>query len=143
MDHLYNRLLKSQDGAAALEFALIAPLVIALMLGVFQVSLGMNNYNAMRSAADDMARYSVVKFQDGTRPDEEALTAEAREIAISSPYNLRTSRLDVDVELLDTSRVAGALEAEITMTYTVPSVMAIVGMDDIETSYTRSVFLID
>ncbi len=137
-----KRIASCTGGAAAVEFALVAPLVIGLMLGMFQVSLGMNNYNSLRSAVDDAARYTIVDFQKEDRSDEEALTAKARQIATSSPYNLDSDRLDVSVVMLVDSRVAGALEATITMQYEVPSVARMVGMGDIHIDYSRPVFLI-
>lgn len=141
-DRLLRRLQGNVGGVAAVEFALVAPLVIGLMLGMFQVSIGMHNYNSLRGAVNDAARHTIVKFQDETRPDEAALTATARQIATSSPYNLNPENLEVTVDLLDDSRVAGALEATITMEYEIPSVARLVGMKDIHVEYSRPVFLI-
>lgn len=140
--HIFKRIGGDTGGAAAVEFALVAPMVIGLMLGMFQVSLGMNNYNSLRGAVDDTARYTIVKFQDETRPDDAALTTAARAIATASPYNLESDRLEVTVEVLDDSRIAGALEATITMEYDVPSVARMIGMGDIHIDYSRPVFLV-
>jgi Flp pilus assembly protein TadG len=141
-EHFLARLQGNVRAAAAVEFALVAPIVIGLMLGMFQVSIGMHNYNSLRGAVNDAARYTIIKFQDETRPDEAALTATARQIATSSPYNLNPDKLEVTVDLLDDSRVAGALEATITMEYEISSVAKMVGMDDIQVEYSRPVFLI-
>jgi Flp pilus assembly pilin Flp len=141
---IFRRIGANSSGAAAVEFALVAPMVIGLMLGMFQVSIAMYNYNSLRGAVDDTARYTIVDFQKETRSNEQALNTAARTIATSSPYNLDSDRLDDDpiVELLDDSRVAGALEATITMRYNVPSVARFVGMGDIQIEYSRPVFLI-
>ena len=80
--------------------------------------------------------------RDEERDDEAALEEEARRIATSSPYNLDGDKLDVTVDMLDDSRVAGALEATISMEYDVPSVARMVGMGDIHLQYSRPVFLI-
>lgn len=139
---LFKRIGGNTSGAAAVEFALVAPLVIGLMLGMFQVSIGMHDYNSLRGAVADSARYAIVDFQKETRSDEAALTAAAIEIATSTPYNLNPDQLEVSVDLLDDSRVAGALEATITMEYDVPSFARMVGMGDIHLEYSRPVFLI-
>jgi len=141
-DIVIRRIATATGGAAAVEFALVAPMVIGLMLGMFQVSIGMHNYNSLRGAVDDTARYTIVNFQTEERDDEADLEKEAIAIATSSPYNLDGARLDVTVDLLDDSRVAGALEATITMEYDVPSVARMVGMGDIHLEYSRPVFLI-
>ena len=141
-ENLFRRIAGNVGGAAAVEFALVAPMVIGLMLGMFQVSIGMHNYNSLRGAVDDTARYTIVNFQTEERDDEAALEEEARRIATSSPYNLDGDKLDVTVDMLDDSRVAGALEATISMEYDVPSVARMVGMGDIHLQYSRPVFLI-
>ena len=141
-EHLIKRIGGHNGGVAAVEFALVAPLVIGLMMGMFQVSIGMHNYNSLRGAVDDTARYTIVNFQKEDRDDEQALAEAARAIATSSPYGLNGDQLDVTVDILDDSRVAGALEATITMEYDVPSVARMIGMGDIHIEYSRPVFLI-
>ena len=142
MRKLPDQLRTNRRGSVAVEFALLAPMLITLILGMFQIGIGMQNYNALRGAADEAARNAVIRFQDGTRPTEQTLITQTRTIATSLPYKLGGNRLTVNVDILDTSRVAGALEATITMRYNVPSVLSTMGMNDITINYTRSVFLI-
>ena len=141
---ILKRLIGHAGGVAAVEFALVAPLVIGLMMGMFQVSIAMYNYNSLRGAVDETARYAIVQFQKEERDDEQALDTKARAIATSSAYNLDPAKLGDNpiVVLLDDSRVAGALEATITMEYEVPSVARMIGMGDIHLRYSRPVFLI-
>lgn len=132
------------SGSVAIEFALIAPALIAMLLGIFQVGVGMQNYNAMRSISADVARYAVVCYQkqDTACNDDTEFETWARRRAAASPYNLDRERLTVDVQAVDPSTVAGALEKTITLTYAVPSVMGLVGLQDISLDYTRPVFLV-
>lgn len=58
-------LLRQKQGSVVTEFALLAPTILALMLGVLQIGIGMQNYNAMRSVASDVMRYAVVNYQTG------------------------------------------------------------------------------
>ena len=53
----------NQTASAAVEFALIGPLFLTMFMGVMQVGIGMQNYNALRSISADTARYAVVNYQ--------------------------------------------------------------------------------
>ncbi len=50
-------------GAAATEFALLAPLFIMMIFGIMQVGLWLQNYNAVQSIASDGARYVMIEYQ--------------------------------------------------------------------------------
>ena len=94
MRALASRLLQNASGAVAVEFALIGPLLIAMMLGVFQVGMGMQNYNALRAISADMARYAVVSYQSGNEIDNDAIRFHGRSIATRSPYSLESARFN-------------------------------------------------
>ena len=55
----------SRGGSAAVEFAVVLPLLMLIMFGTLQISLLMVSYNLMISAARDTARALAV----GTLPD--------------------------------------------------------------------------
>ncbi len=44
-------LLKNRDGVSALEFAIISPVLMTLLLGIFQVGIAMNDYLVITNAA--------------------------------------------------------------------------------------------
>lgn len=137
-----KRLCRARAGSVAIEFALIGPAVIAMLLGVMQVGIGMQNYNALRGISGDMARYSMVQYQTGNKLSDGQLTAYARSIATRSPYSLDDTRLTTQILTPATQRVAGATEKTIVLTYEVPTVLAIIGLSDIPISYSRPVFLL-
>ncbi len=140
----FLRLLRRDDrGSAAVEFALIGPALIGMMFGVLQVGIGMQNYNALRGAAGDVARYAVVNYQTANRLTETQLTNYARTVATGSPYGLIADRLTATVIEAPTQRVAGATEMTITYSYAVPTVLAVVGVGDIPISYSRPIFLVE
>ena len=60
---LLRRLARDVSGSTIVEFALLGPLMMAMMLGVLQLGVGMHGYNAMRSASADVARYAAVQYQ--------------------------------------------------------------------------------
>jgi Flp pilus assembly protein TadG len=57
---------RSERGQAAVEFALVAPVLIALLLGIVQAGIAFNHYLAVTDAARAAARRAVVARFDGT-----------------------------------------------------------------------------
>ncbi len=137
-----SRLAKSCEGAAALEFALIAPILLTLMLGVFQVGIGMQNYNALRSVSSDMGRYAVVGYQNSNSLTNSEIENFGRSVAMTAPYGLRTDRLEVHVENVDTPSIVGTTEKTIRLTYSVPSVLSVIGFSEFPITFNRKVYLI-
>jgi len=48
-----HRIIKSEKGASAVEFALILPILIMLVFGIFWFGIAYNNYIAITHAARD------------------------------------------------------------------------------------------
>lgn len=144
---LLARLHRDGNGAVMVEFALIAPAMLAMLFGVFQFGLGMQNYNALRSITSEVARYAVIDAQDAAahsdmtmRDTNEELQDYAREIATVAPYGLQDSRLTVTVTSVPT-RVDGASERTISLQYNVPSMLGMIGINSIPITYSRPVFI--
>lgn len=136
-----RRLRASRSGAAAVEFAIIAPFLLTAMLGVFQVGIGMQNYNALRAVSAEMGRFTVVNYQTGNRVTNQLIRLRARAVASRAPYNLRIERLEVIVTNVPTPRINDTEEKTIELRYRVPSMLAIAGVDDIPLNYTRTIVL--
>jgi Flp pilus assembly protein TadG len=137
-----SALLRRQDGSAVIEFALLGPVFLTMFMGVLQVGIGMQNYNALRGISGDVARRAVVTYQNGTRPNTATLETWAETRAAAAPYGLTAAQFNAAISSAATQRVTGATEYTITLTYTVPSVLGIIGMDDIALTYTRPVFVV-
>jgi Flp pilus assembly protein TadG len=147
LPHFRSKLRRDQDGSVAVEFAIIGPAMLAMLFGVLQFGIGMQNYNALRGISADLARYAVVDAQDAAaqsnmtmRDTNAELEAYAREIAAVPPYGLQASRLTVTVTSVPT-RVEGTSERTIDLTYNVPSMLGMIGIDSIPVRYTRPVFI--
>jgi Flp pilus assembly protein TadG len=54
---ILRRLGPDQDGAAVVEFALVAPLLIALVAGLAELSLALTQFQAMQFGVREAARY--------------------------------------------------------------------------------------
>ncbi|PLK25840.1 TadE/TadG family type IV pilus assembly protein [Novosphingobium sp. TH158] len=141
MKAMLNRLGCDESGSMAIEFALLVPLLITMLLGVFQIGLAMQSYNAMRGATADIARYAVIEYQNDNFRDTNDLTTTARAMATAAPYMLDNTRLTISVSRPLTQRVAGTTELAISVSYTVPSVMKLIGVSDLRLNYSRPVFL--
>lgn len=138
---MIRAVLLDERGSVAVEFALIGPTFIALMLGVLQIGMGMQNYNALRSVGSDVMRYAVVNYQTNNDLNNTQVSDYARSIAARSPYGLDSARLAISVTPVTNSRVAGTIEKTLSMTYSVPTVLTIIGFGEFPIHYSQSIFL--
>jgi Flp pilus assembly protein TadG len=129
------------------EFALIGPAMLAMLFGVLQFGIGMQNYNALRGISADVARYAVIDAQDAAaqsdmtmRDTNTQLEDYAKEIAKVPPYGLQESRLTVTITSVPT-RVEGTSERTIDIRYNVPSMLGMIGINSIPITYSRPVFI--
>ncbi len=140
---LFARLRHDTVGAVVIEFALLGPALIVMLLGVLQVGMGLQSYNAMRSLSADIARYAMVQYQTGNQLSNSQIRAWGRNHGRAAPYLFTSTRLDVIVEDAATQRVTGAKELTITVTYEITSVLEFIGIDGPELDFERPVFLLD
>lgn len=142
MKRFFYRLSSDRSGSVVIEFALIGPTLIAMLFGVLQIGLAMQNYNALRSVSADAARYAVVNYQSLNNLNDSQIEARARSLAVSAPYGLISANLTVDLETAATQRVSGATEKTLSLTYNIPTVLSIIGFGRIPITYNRPIFLI-
>jgi Flp pilus assembly protein TadG len=137
-----SSLRRDSDGSVVVEFAIVGPILITMLMGVLQIGVGMQNYNALRGISADVARYAVVNYQTKNKLTTSQLQAYATGIASAPPYGLVRSRFQATVSTATTQRVTGATEYTVLMTYRVPTVLEIVGIGEIPLSYSRPVFVL-
>jgi Flp pilus assembly protein TadG len=142
MTRLFNRLRRDERGASVIEFALLAPVFIGLMMGVVQVGLYMQNLNAVRSLGTDAARFAAVEYQKNNKISEATLEANIRALATATPYNLTSSRLVVEVDEVTPSPVTGARQFDLTLTYNLPDIVGGISIDNVSLSYERQIFVL-
>lgn len=140
---LLRRLTASERGASAVEFALLAPVFISLMLGVVEVGLYMQNYNAVRSLASDAARFAAIEYQKNNALTEEALKTNIQAMGVASPYYLMDSQLTVTVTEVSPARVNGAREFDLDIDYALPDIIGGTTIDNFTVSYSRPLFVLD
>ena len=60
MTFLMRKLRRNRDGAAAVEFALVIPILISMIWGMFQVSLLYQANAGVQNALGEAARYATI-----------------------------------------------------------------------------------
>lgn len=136
-----RRLAADRRGAAVIEFAFLAPMMIVMMLGVVQVGIGLQNYNALRNLSADMARFAMVQYASGNHLTNEQLKTFTESAGQGAPYLLAKTKLHATITDAATQRVTGAKELSMTVTYQIPSLVDSMGLSGPEISYTRPIFL--
>lgn len=137
-----NALARDRTGGALIEFALLAPVFIGMLIGVVQIGTYMQNYNAVRSVASDAARFAAVEYQKNNNLSTATLQSDIAAMAVTSPYNLNADFLTVDVESVS-SDVNGAKKFDMTINYNVPSFISGIGFEPFTLSYSRPLYVID
>lgn len=139
----FHKLREDSSGSIVVEFALLAPLFLTLLIGVFHAGTYLQNHNAVRSVVSDAARFVTVEYQRGEGPTTPEIRAVILGRAVSVPYNLDTDRLNVEVTKLGTSRVAGATEFDINVEYVLSDWLPFVDLPGTTLRYSRPVFVVE
>lgn len=135
-----HRLVHDTGGGSVIEFALLAPAMIAMLMGIFWIGVQMRSYNELRSIVSDVSRYTVVEYQKSNKLTTQQISDVASATAIRAPYNLAGSNLDVSV-VQQASPVAGATEFQITLSYTAPNFLDFLGIGAPVQTFSQSVFV--
>lgn len=138
-----RRLAANERGASAIEFALLAPVFLGLMMGVVEVGLYMQNYNAVRSLASDASRFAAVEYQKNNVLTEDVLEANIQAMGVGLPYNLINTQLTVTVTEVTPARVNGAREFDLDIDYALPDIIGGTTIDNFTVSYSRPLFVLD
>jgi Flp pilus assembly protein TadG len=136
-------LARDDRGAVFVEFALLAPVLIIMMIGVFHVAVYVQNYNAIRSIASDAGRHVMVEYQKGNDLDDLEIRAIVLSLATTSPYLLDSDRLEIDVTRATTSRVTGATEFDVDIEYDMADFLPIVELPALQLTYSRPIFVVE
>ena len=142
MMKMFRTLGREESGSTIVEFAILAPAIIGLLFGVFQVGLGMQAKNAMRSIAQETNRHAVVQYQLGNEITDSDIETWAETAATTAPYLLNNT-FDAAVVSVTTPRVAGTHEKTLTLTYTPPAVVPLVDWVSPQLTFSRPMFLLD
>jgi Flp pilus assembly protein TadG len=133
---------RDREGSVVIEFALIGPVLLAMLMGVLQIGLGMQNYNALRGISAETARFAVVTRQADGTVSTTSLENHADSLAVAPPYGLAAARFQSNVSLAGTQRVPGATEYTLQLQYNVPTFLGFIGVGEIPLTFTRPIFVV-
>ena len=114
-----HRIIKSEKGASAVEFALILPILIILVFGIFEFGIAFNNYITITHAAREGARIAAV---DLNNPD-------LKNIIIERAYPVPITPDDITISTPEGTNIGDPVEVEIT--YAISITIPLVGSWDI------------
>lgn len=120
-NNILRRLAADRRAVAAVEFAFAAPVLLAMLFGVFQIGLLMLGYNSIRSLSGEMGRYTVVQYMTGNSLTDSQIETATIAQAVKSGSGLNTDNLHVDAETAVTSSVPGVKQINLTISYDVPN----------------------
>lgn len=137
----FHRLKRHERGAVIVEFALLAPVLIAMMLGILQIGLAVQNYNAVRNVSADVARTAMISYINGHPMTNDSVILLAQQTADGAPYLLSPNRLTVDAQDVATPQVTGTTEKTLTISYRIPTIFDSFGLRGPQISYERSLIV--
>lgn len=135
-----NALLRDTGGAVAIEFAILAPVMFALMIGVFQIGFHMQNYNAMRSITDDASRFTVVEYQKANELSATEIESAAYAIAVNPPYGLRGDQLDITAQE-QTSEITGTRKFALNISYNPHNFLSFIDVAALKLTYAKPIYV--
>lgn len=92
-------LLRRERGQDLVEFALIMPVVFALLFGILEFALVLFSYNTISDAAREAARWGVIVDADGYKTEPE-VKAKAEAVAASMGLSSAIATAKVDTTLM-------------------------------------------
>lgn len=140
MIRAFRRLRRDRAGSTIIEFAILAPAIVTLFLGIVQVGTWMQSYNALRSLAADTGRYVAIKYQKGESLTETEMGLWAKERG-RDHYQFNYADLLPDVSDAPNQRITGVTEKTLTLQYNFKSVMSVIGIDDQTVTFKRPIFV--
>ena len=104
------KILKNEKGQSLVEFAILLPLVLLLLMGILEFGIMLNSYLTINNSAREGARLGIV---DGSN-------LEISELITNLSTNLNTENLIVNIIPLEGSRKSGdTLTVEVIYNYQV------------------------
>jgi Flp pilus assembly pilin Flp len=135
-----RRFLADARGASAIEFGLLAPAMITMLMGVVWVGIQMKSYNELRSVAADVSRYTVIKYQKSNKLTAAQISDVAAATAVRLPYTLIGDNLDVSVTE-PVSPIANTKTLVLQLSYTAPSLLQFAGIGSPTLNFSQTIYV--
>ena|ERR1041385_1120202 len=105
--------IRAEQGQSAVEFALVLPLLIVLLLGILEFGIAFYHYLTLADAARVGARKAITVRIGGTSP------TDAAQAVRDAAGGLDQSRLDVSVDDPDWATAGSQITVRATYPYTI------------------------
>lgn len=112
------KIIKNQNGQALVEFAVILPILILLVMGIVQFGLLINSYLTLENAAREGARAGILGSSD----------TEIQQVITATSPNLNNKNLTINITPSESARISGGtLTVKLTYNYnlTIPIISSI------------------
>ncbi len=133
-------LVRDKQGAALIEFAILAPAIFAMMFGVLQVGYQMFTYNAVRAVASDTARYTIIEYQKQNLLTAAQIEDKAEAYAVNAPYDLDATLLTATATK-PVSDITGTTKFLLTLTYVPANFLGFMNIGSPTITVTRPVYV--
>lgn len=138
--HFLRRFRADTKAATAIEFALLAPAMITMLMGVMWVGMQMKAYNELRSVAADVSRYTVIEYQKSNKLTAAQISDVASATAVRMPYALVGDNLDVSVTE-PVSPVTNTRKLVLQLTYSAPSLLQFAGIGSPTLQFSQIIYV--
>lgn len=108
--------IKNQQGQALVEFSIIIPLLLLLLLGIAELSMILNSYLSIENAAREGARIGVIGSSDNA----------IKNRIINTTPSLNSNNLNIQITPSEDSRSSGD-NLTITITYNYHTITPLIG----------------
>lgn len=118
MEVITLRILKNQDGQSVVEFAIILPVLLLIIMGIVQFGMLIGSYLTLENAAREAARAGIIG----------STNAEVRLVITSTSPNLEPGKLTIAIAPSEGSRTSGStLTVNLTYNYdlTIPIISSL------------------
>ena len=113
------RIIKNEKGANAVEFAIILPILVVLIFGIFQFGIAYNNYITITHAAREGARRAAVDLNNPL----------LKQIIIERAYPVPITEDDITINYPPDPKIGDPVE--VIITYEITIEIPLVGSWDI------------
>lgn len=140
LQRLLSRLRTDCRGSTIIEFAMLAPVIFGLFLGVLQVGLHMHASNAVRSVVTETARFTMVEYQKDNDVSTEQIEDKMVAYAVNAPYGLNIDNMAVQVSEVS-SGITGTRRFNMRLSYTPDGVLGVLGVGAPTITVNRPVYV--
>ncbi len=134
----------NESGSVITEFAICAPALLVLLLGIFQVGFAVQAKNSMQSVIGEVGRNVAVAYLNSETEifSEGQVELLLTNTATNAAYRLNGENIEVDAAIVD-SDYTGIKKLTLQINYGVPMFMPLGSMDQIDLEASRTVYIAD